>query len=105
MVAGDVVNTASRLQSAAPVNGVIVGRETYATTREAIEYEPADPIQAKGKAEPVEAWLALETAAPLVFAAGNDPANHIAYFHQPCSVRLNTPNLRVFGGRVTIGRK
>ena len=59
MVAGDVVNTASRLQSAAPVNGVIVGRETYATTRDAIEYEPAEPVQAKGKAEPVEAWIAV----------------------------------------------
>jgi len=59
MVAGDVVNTASRLQSAAPVNGVIVGRETYATTHEAIELEPAEPVQAKGKAEPVEAWIAV----------------------------------------------
>jgi class 3 adenylate cyclase len=59
MVAGDVVNTASRLQSAAPDNGVIVGRETYATTREAIEYEAAEPVQAKGKAEPVEAWVAV----------------------------------------------
>jgi class 3 adenylate cyclase len=34
MVAGDVVNTASRLQSAAPVNGIIVGEETYASTRD-----------------------------------------------------------------------
>ncbi len=59
MVAGDVVNTASRLQSAAPVDGVIVGRETYRTTRDAIEYESAAPVEAKGKAEPVEAWLAV----------------------------------------------
>src|SRR6266516_1151684 len=59
MVAGDVVNTASRLQSAAPVDGVIVGRETYRTTRDAMEYEPAAPVEAKGKAEPVEAWLAV----------------------------------------------
>src|ERR687887_569147 len=59
MVAGDVVNTASRLQSAAPVGGIIVGRETHATTRDAIEYEPAAPVEAKGKTEPVEAWLAV----------------------------------------------
>src|ERR687888_596718 len=59
MVAGDVVNTASRLQSAAPVGGVIVGQETYATTRDAIEYEPAAPVEARGKTEPVEAWLAV----------------------------------------------
>src|SRR3954447_18972727 len=60
MVAGDVVNTASRLQTNAPVNGVIVGAETYATTRDAIEYEPMEAIQAKGKAERVEAWVALK---------------------------------------------
>ena len=61
MVAGDVVNTASRLQSAAPVDGVLVGRETYAATREAIEYEEAPPVIAKGKAEPIKSWLALGT--------------------------------------------
>jgi class 3 adenylate cyclase len=59
LVAGDVVNTASRLQSAAPVNGVIVGDETYRTTKDAIEYEPAEPVQAKGKSAPVEAWVAV----------------------------------------------
>jgi class 3 adenylate cyclase len=59
MVAGDVVNTASRLQSAAPVNGVIVGRETYAATHNVIAYEAAEPVQAKGKAEPVKAWVAI----------------------------------------------
>src|SRR5437763_12712925 len=39
MVAGDVVNTASRLQQAAPVNGIIVGEETYASTSGEIKYE------------------------------------------------------------------
>jgi class 3 adenylate cyclase len=64
MVAGDVVNTASRLQSAAPENGVIVGRETYAATHDAIEYDAAAPVQAKGKAEPVEAWIAVQPLHP-----------------------------------------
>src|SRR3954471_24829448 len=59
MVTGDVVNTASRLQSGAPVNGILVGRETYKATRDAIEYEPAEPVHAKGKAEPVDAWIPL----------------------------------------------
>jgi len=49
MVAGDVVNTASRLQAAAPVNGVVVGEETYLTTRGSIEYLPTEPVFAKGK--------------------------------------------------------
>lgn len=64
MVAGDVVNTASRLQQAAPTNGVIVGAETYTATREAIEYEPAEPVHAKGKATPVEAWVAVRPLLP-----------------------------------------
>jgi class 3 adenylate cyclase len=59
MVAGDVVNTASRLQGAAPVGGVLVGAATYVDTKDAIAYEPAEPVQARGKAEPVEAWIAV----------------------------------------------
>jgi class 3 adenylate cyclase len=60
MVAGDVVNTAARLQSAAPVGAVLVGEETYAATRNTIEYRPAQPVRAKGKGAPVRAWLALQ---------------------------------------------
>jgi class 3 adenylate cyclase len=59
MVAGDVVNTAARLQTAAPVNRVIVGEETFAATREAIEYEPSLPVHGKGKSAPVGTWLAI----------------------------------------------
>ena len=60
MVAGDVVNTASRLQSQAPVNGVVVGEKTYLETRDVIGYEEAESVTAKGKADPVRAWVALE---------------------------------------------
>src|SRR6476620_11360537 len=48
------VNTASRLQAAAPVNGIVGGAETYRETRNAIEYRPTDPVVAKGKEHPVE---------------------------------------------------
>jgi class 3 adenylate cyclase len=58
MVAGDVVNTAARIQSAAPVNGVLVGETTYRATAHVIEYRRADPIAARGKAEPVAVWEA-----------------------------------------------
>jgi class 3 adenylate cyclase len=61
MVAGDVVNTAARLQAAAPVNGIVVGAETYRETRDAIEYELTDPVLAKGKEHPVQAWTAVQT--------------------------------------------
>src|SRR5689334_22077690 len=43
MVAGDVVNTAARMQSAAPVNGILVGESTYRATRDAILYREAEP--------------------------------------------------------------
>ena len=59
MVAGDVVNTASRLQSSAPVNGVLVGEETYRATSSVIMYEPVDPLTVKGKQDEVHAWLAV----------------------------------------------
>jgi class 3 adenylate cyclase len=65
MVAGDVVNTAARLQTAAPTNGILVGAETHRLTRDAIVYETVEPVVAKGKAAPVEAWLALEASAPV----------------------------------------
>jgi class 3 adenylate cyclase len=55
---GDVVNTAARLQSGAPVGRLVVGAETRRATRHAVEYEPLPPLDAKGKAEPVELWLA-----------------------------------------------
>ncbi|MBA3433855.1 MAG: AAA family ATPase [Actinobacteria bacterium] len=65
MIAGDVVNTAARLQTAALVGTVLVGHETYASTRTWIEYQPGfQPIKAKGKAEPVQAWIALRAIAP-----------------------------------------
>src|SRR3989440_357974 len=51
MVAGDVVNTASRLQQHAPVGEIVVGAETYLATRAAIAYEPVEPVTAKGKAK------------------------------------------------------
>ncbi len=59
MVAGDVVNTAARLQGAAPVNGILVGEGTYRATRQAIDYREAPPVEAKGKAEPVKVWEAV----------------------------------------------
>ena len=53
MVAGDVVNTASRLQQHAPVGEIVVGEETYRATRSAIEYEPVEAVTAKGKSAPI----------------------------------------------------
>src|SRR4249919_2650825 len=51
MASGDVVNTAARLQSAAPVNGVVVDESTNRATRHAIDYREREPVEAKGKVE------------------------------------------------------
>jgi class 3 adenylate cyclase/tetratricopeptide (TPR) repeat protein len=59
MVAGDVVNTAARLQSAAPIGGVLVGEGTFRATAHTIEYQTAEPVVAKGKTEPVPVWEAV----------------------------------------------
>ncbi|MBA3777986.1 MAG: AAA family ATPase [Chloroflexi bacterium] len=65
MVAGDLVNTASRLQSVAPPGGVLVGESTHAATAEAIAYERAGEHVLKGKAAPVAAWRAMRVVAKL----------------------------------------
>src|SRR5256714_2265357 len=54
--AGDVLNTAARIQSAAPTDGILVGRTTYLATKDACSFKAAWPLQAKGKAEPVPVW-------------------------------------------------
>jgi tetratricopeptide (TPR) repeat protein len=59
-VAGDVVNTASRLQGVAPVGGVVVGEVTRRTTGDVIRYEELEPVAVKGKAGPVALWRAVE---------------------------------------------
>jgi class 3 adenylate cyclase/tetratricopeptide (TPR) repeat protein len=63
MVAGDVVNTAARLQTAAPVDGILVGEATYRATERTIEYEPGQPVQAKGKSDPIPVWEAVAVRA------------------------------------------
>jgi class 3 adenylate cyclase len=53
MVAGDMVNMASRIQSAAATDGVLVGESTYRATSRVFEYEERPPIAAKGKSQPI----------------------------------------------------
>ncbi len=65
VASGDVVNTAARLQTAAPVDGILVGETTYHATDRAIAYRPAEPVIAKGKSQPLRAWEALEARARL----------------------------------------
>ena len=63
MVAGDLVNTASRLQSAAASGTVLVGEATQRAASAAIAFEPAGEHSLKGKAIPIPAWIAVRVVA------------------------------------------
>ena len=56
LVTGDTVNTAARLEQAAPTNEVLVGEPTYRLVRHAVSVEPVEPLELKGKAERVPAY-------------------------------------------------
>src|SRR3954469_9168021 len=62
---GDTVNSAARLQAAAPVGEILLGRSTWLLVRHAVSAEPVPPIDAKGKAQPLEAYrlMALDPTA------------------------------------------
>jgi class 3 adenylate cyclase len=59
-IVGDVVNTASRIESIAPAGGVVVGEATHRATDLMIEYEDMDPVEVKGKSKPLSVWRAIE---------------------------------------------
>ena len=61
MASGDVVNTGSRLQSAAPVDGILVDEATYRATATVVEYQDAHPVRAKGKADLIPVWEVVAT--------------------------------------------
>ena len=63
MVAGDIVNTAARLQSAAAPSTVLVGEATFRAASRAIEFAPAGDHELKGKSAPVPTWRAVAVLA------------------------------------------
>ncbi len=63
LVTGDAVNTAKRLEEAAAAGEILIGGATRRLVENATELEPAGPVRAKGKKDPVEAWRVLGTIA------------------------------------------
>jgi class 3 adenylate cyclase/tetratricopeptide (TPR) repeat protein len=59
LATGDAVNVAARLEQAAQPGEVLLGAETYALVRDAVEVEPVEPLELKGKSAPVEAYRLL----------------------------------------------
>ena len=63
MVAGDLVNTAARLQGVAEAGTVLVGETTRHAAERAIVFEPLGEHSLKGKTSPVPAWRAIRVVA------------------------------------------
>src|SRR5439155_16060699 len=63
IVTGDVVNTAARLQLAAPAGGMAVSAQTSRATERVFEWERLEPVTVKGKAEPLALWRPLRPRA------------------------------------------
>ena len=111
MVAGDVVNTASRMQTASPSNSILVGEDTYRATRSLIEYREVEPLTVKGKQAPVRAWLAIRArSAPGERTASTAPMlgriHEIATLHRVFDSALaeRRPQLVTVLGEAGIGK-
>ncbi len=63
---GDTVNTANRLQMAAPVGGVLISHETFQLVRGLFEVVQVETIDARGKSTPLQAYQVLR-AKPRTF--------------------------------------
>jgi len=63
MVAGDLVNTASRIQSSAEPGTVLVGESTRRATEQAVVYDDVGEHELKGKAAPIPLWRAVRIVA------------------------------------------
>ncbi|MDH3680096.1 MAG: AAA family ATPase [Acidimicrobiia bacterium] len=61
---GDVMNSASRLQELANPGETLVGEATRAATGEALVYRSVGPLPARGREEPLQAWVALRAVRP-----------------------------------------
>ena len=95
MVAGDLVNTASRLQSVAAPGTVLVGEATQRAASSAIVFEPAGEQTLKGKELPVSAWRGgarrQQSARAAVAATGWRHRSSAAKRSCACSRTCSTP--------------
>ena len=66
LVTGDAVNVAARFEQAAAAGEILIGAETYRLVRNAVTVEAVEPLELKGKAEPVPAYrlVAVDPLAP-----------------------------------------
>lgn len=88
MVSGDAVNVAARLQQGAEPGEVVVGELTQQLTRNAIDYEPREPVVAKGKPEPLSAHRAIRARTQVPIQARGVPGLQAALVGRQRELRL-----------------
>jgi hypothetical protein len=95
MVAGDLVNTALRIQSAAAPGTVLAGEVTKRATNAAVLYEDAGTHELKGKPEPVPLYRACASSAPYRPLRVENQVQGLRVSHNataPLPARLGTGN-------------
>ena len=111
-VAGDVVNTASRLQNLAPVGEAVVGETTARATRRIIEYEELPAATVKGKSEPLVLWLARSVRPTVPERDEDDPPPFVGRERErqglrdllARTIRDRTPHLVTVVGEPGLGK-
>ena len=108
---GDVMNSASRLQDLAAAGQVLVGNATKQATGDAVRYQPMGSLPARGREDPLEAWMAVEaTRPPGVHRrkadqfVGREPELSFLEAQARMAVKLQTAQLAVVVGEVGIGK-
>ncbi|MGH3682084.1 MAG: adenylate/guanylate cyclase domain-containing protein, partial [Natronosporangium sp.] len=112
IVSGDIVNTASRLQTVAPPGGVLVCGRTYALTANAIDYREQTPVLLRGRTAPTEVWLALAPRLRRIGDRRPDATPLVEREHElgllagalRRAVRDSTPQLVTIFGQAGIGK-
>jgi class 3 adenylate cyclase len=112
ILAGDVVNTAARLQALAPPGGVLVCATSYAATSADIEYQEHPPVTLRGHSHASTVWLALAARDTRTPATDTENTPMVGREHERSllvnalyrTVRSSTPQLVTVFGEAGIGK-
>lgn len=109
---GDTVNVAQRLEAAAPLDEVLVGEEVASLLGTAAQLEAVEPLELKGKAEPVPAWRLIAVESELSGAPARPQAPFVGRAEELALLRrtfsevrrARTPRLATIVGPAGIGK-
>jgi class 3 adenylate cyclase/tetratricopeptide (TPR) repeat protein len=63
LATGATLNTAARLQNAAPIDGIVVSEQTYRRTQDQFDWQDLGQVSVKGKAQPLQIWQPIPRVA------------------------------------------